>query len=551
LFLLAITGCKPLADTDSAAPSTPEPQAATNAIELVLPYGSEKESWLKEATAAFLAKKPVTASGNPIRIRLMPMGSGDCIDEVLSCRLQAHLISPASMAFVEMANYQARISGAEPLFTTTETLIVSPVVIAMWDPMARKLGWPGNPLGWSDLLAVAQQPDGWGHYGSGEWGRFKLGHTHPGYSNSGLLSVLAEIYSATGKTAGLTFEDLEAPATAKKLSDIERCIVHYGTSTGFFAKRITAGGPSYMSAAVLYESNVIEANLERARTNNPPLVAIYPREGTFWSDHPIGVVNRSWVTAEHRDAASRYIKFLLDTPQQKRAMDFGFRPSRTDIPLGAPLVTDNGVTPSEPRTTLQVPKPELLQAAINLWGRSKKASNVLLLLDISGSMGQDDAIGLAKQGARDLLGTLSERDSFGLMLFNNVVHEVLPTRKLDGEARRLADEALGRASAGGGTAIYDALAAAMDRAQQAPADEIAAIVLLSDGSDTNSKITYEQLIPRIAFDPERNPVRIFTIGYGKQAPEVLKQIASQTQAKSYTGDRETVRKVFRDIATFF
>jgi hypothetical protein len=91
----------------------------------------------------------------------------------------------------------------------------------------------------------------------------------------------------------------------------------------------------------------------------------------------------------------------------------------------------------------------------------------------------------------------------------------------------------------------------MDRAQQAPADEIAAIVLLSDGSDTNSKITYEQLIPRIAFDPERNPVRIFTIGYGKQAPEVLKQIASQTQAKSYTGDRETVRKVFRDIATFF
>jgi hypothetical protein len=27
-----------------------------------------------------------------------------------------------------------------------------------------------------------------------------------------------------------------------------------------------------------------------------PIVAIDPKQGTFWSDHPVGVVNRSWVT---------------------------------------------------------------------------------------------------------------------------------------------------------------------------------------------------------------------------------------------------------------
>ena len=88
-------------------------------------------------------------------------------------------------------------------------------------------------------------------------------------------------------------------------------------------------------------------------------------------------------------------------------------------------------------------------------------------------------------------------------------------------------------------------------AQAVPPDEIAAIILLSDGADTQSQLKLEALLPLIAFDAERRPVRIFTIGYGKQAPEILRKIAESTQAKNYTGDKDTIRAVFRDIATFF
>jgi Ca-activated chloride channel family protein len=38
-----------------------------------------------------------------------------------------------------------------------------------------------------------------------------------------------------------------------------------------------------------------------------PVVAIYQKEGTFWSDHPAGVVERDWVTPEHREAAKIHI----------------------------------------------------------------------------------------------------------------------------------------------------------------------------------------------------------------------------------------------------
>jgi Ca-activated chloride channel family protein len=70
-----------------------------------------------------------------------------------------------------------------------------------------------------------------------------------------------------------------------------------------------------------------------------PVVAIYPKEGTFWSDHPVGIVNREWVTAEHREAAQMYIDYLLEPTQQQAAMQFGFRPADLTVAVGAPIDT--------------------------------------------------------------------------------------------------------------------------------------------------------------------------------------------------------------------
>src|SRR5262249_52188123 len=83
-------------------------------------------------------------------------------------------------------------------------------------------------------------------------------------------------------------------------------------------------------------------------------------------------------------------------------------------------------------------------------------------------------------------------------------------------------------------------------------ERIAAVVVLTDGADTDSKLPLPQLLNRIRSDSEKRSIRVFTIGYGKDAKEdVLRQIADVTRAKYYKGDPKNIREVFKDIATFF
>jgi Ca-activated chloride channel family protein len=188
----------------------------------VFPYGSEKEKWIKDVTDAFNRSNAKTQHGKTIFVRAQPMGSGETIDNILSGRLQAHLASPASAAFIKLGNAESRAKTGKDLIASTDNLVLSPVVIAMWQPMAEAIGWGKKPLGWTDILALARNPKGWQAYGYPQWGKFKFGHTHPEFSNSGLISLFAEAYAASGKTAGLKLADLEKPQTKQLIAGVEQ-----------------------------------------------------------------------------------------------------------------------------------------------------------------------------------------------------------------------------------------------------------------------------------------------------------------------------------------
>ena len=110
----------------------------------------------------------------------------------------------------------------------------TPLVIAMPQPMAEALGYPETPIGFADIVALANDPEGWAKYGHPEWGQFKLGKTNPNFSTSGLNFTVAEYYAATGKTSGLTVEDLNRPEVADFAKSVESAVVHYGDITGTF-----------------------------------------------------------------------------------------------------------------------------------------------------------------------------------------------------------------------------------------------------------------------------------------------------------------------------
>jgi Ca-activated chloride channel family protein len=153
----------------------------------------------------------------------------------------------------------------------------------MWRPMAEAMGWPGKAIGLKDILDLNANPQGWGEFGHPEWGPFKYAHTNPEVSSTGLSAVAAEFYAGAGKTTGLTEDDVNNPDVRAFVQSIESSIVHYSSTTTIFKDNIRQGGISYISAIALEEQTVIELN----KTGMPnSLVAIYPKEGTFWHDNP-------------------------------------------------------------------------------------------------------------------------------------------------------------------------------------------------------------------------------------------------------------------------
>jgi Ca-activated chloride channel family protein len=547
-LMLCAGGCKPRQAPTAAPEGKRAPQGS---LELVFPYGSEKEKWIAEVTEVFNQAQKKTSSGKPIYVRAIPLGSGETMDEILSGNLKAHLASPASAAFIKLGNAQSRTKTGKDLIASTDNLVLSPVVIAMWKPMAEAIGWGKKPVGWSDILSLARNTKGWSAYGFPQWGEFKFGHTNPEFSNSGLISLIAEVYASLGKTKGLTLADVEKPATAEFVAAIQQSVVHYGSSTGFFGRKMFDNGPQYLSAAVLYESMVVESY---AQSNLAfPVVAIYPREGTFWSDHPVGIVDREWVTAEHREAAGIYIKYLLEKPQQEKALTYGFRPASVDVAAGAPIDAAHGVDPGEPKTTLEVPSVEVIDAALKLFQSKKKHSDVVLVLDTSGSMTEDHKMENAKLGGKQFISLLQDEDTFSLLPFSSTLNWANQDTILkDGRAQ--ATGAIDSVFASGETALYDAINAAYDhlQARHDTSKKIQAVVVLTDGDDTSSNIKLQELMAKIRFDGERRSIRIFTIAYGRDARgDILKQIAEATQAKSYAGTPQNIVGVFKDISTFF
>src|SRR5260221_705192 len=552
VLLAALSGCGREHVPDKPA-DTPASRNPKGSVTLTFTYGSEKEEWIKDVTKAFNAEDHRLADGRTVTVDALPMGSGDCIDELLQESRHADLTSPASAAFIKLGNAESRAKTGKDLVGTSENLVLSPVVIAMWKPMAEAIGYGQKPVGWSDILALARDQRGWAAHGHPEWGPFRFGHTSPESSNSGLISILAEVYAATGKKNALTLADVADPKTAQYVCGIEQSIVHYASSTGFFGKKMFANGPQYLSAAVMYENMVIESSTPKYQVPFP-VVAIYPKEGTFWSDHPVGIVERPWVTPEKREAAKIYIDYLLARPQQTKAIPWGFRPAAVDVPVSAPIDAAHGVDPKEPQTTLEVPQPDVMHAVLALWHAQKKHANITLVFDRSGSMNEQQKMDNARAAALQLADDLGDDDQFSLLAFSSKSAWALQ-RVAMRDGRQQAKATIGSLYASGGTALYDSIAEAYDAHLQSgeqDAEKISAIVVLTDGADTDSTLSLEQLLQRIRFDNEGHTIRVFTIAYGSDAKkDVLQQIADATQAKFYAGNQQNIRQVLREIATFF
>lgn len=501
--------------------------------------------------------------------------------------------TPASSVWGAVLDQRLAQKGAAAMAGTGTPFMSSPLVIAMPKPMAQALGWPDTPIGFTDVLNLARDPQGWAGKGHPEWGEFRLGKTNPNFSTSGLHALIAQNYAATAKTSDLTKEDLQRDDVAAFNTGIESSVVHYGDTTLTFLNNWYAadrrGDPySYASAVAVEEKSVIDYNTgnpdgkldpgEQPRPPRVPLVAIYPKEGTIFSDNPLYVLDAEWVSPAQKEAAQAFVQFTLKPENQQKTLRYNFRPGNPQVAIGAPIVKDNGVDPGQPQTTVQVPTPPVAVALLDQWATQRKAARVLLVVDVSGSMADpadpsqsngDTKLDLAVAAAVDSLGQFRGDDLVGLREFSTELGgtrtdtfvDLLPVGPMANQSEELRRR-LQELRPLRGTPLYSVTQASVQKlVDEYDPTRINAVVLLTDGKNQDGDNTPDddQLTSLLRFLQDATqgetskPVRLFTIGYGADADSnVLKQLADSTSGAYYpAADPKTINKVFTQVISNF
>ncbi len=507
---------------------------------LTIAVSPEKAELFTQLVNDFNAKKSKASNGTEMRIATVSLEPEEMIDAALAGDFQA--MSPDSSIWLDQLDrqYQSAQNTNAGLVGQTVRYAVSPVVIAMWRDAAQRLGWPQKPIGWSDLLNEATTNKDF------KW-------SHPSTSSaSGLLATLAEFYAAAGKTRGLTVDDVNAPKAQEYVSALEKTVRYYGEGEAAIAKNVAEKGRAYLDAFVASEQIVINAN----QKPGVQLVAIYPNEGSLWQDHPLALLEAPGLSDLTRETFNAFASYITSPEAQQAILAQGYRPADLSIKIdgaNSPINANNGADPTKPQTSLQVPSAAVLDVVRESWLANKRRTNVMLVVDTSGSM-EGEKIQNVKEALSTFLDQIkSDNERVGLIEFSTDVNERVKISELTNNRSALV-RAVTTLEAGGNTALLDAVEAAYERLQALnDPSRINAIVVMTDGKENASAIGLNQLVARLQNGNQRGvPVVIFAIAYGSDADtQMLQSLSDATGGQTLVGSVETIRKLYQILSTYF
>lgn len=387
---------------------------------------------------------------------------------------------------------QARDARAWNLPESGQSVASSPVVLAMTDEVAGKLGWPGKTPAWREVL------DG-----------TPVGLPDPGRDPAGIAALI-----------GVQQLTKDAPDPAAAFTEQIRKLV---TQTPFTA---------YPAS----EQAVLKGKL----------VASYPDVTVPSYDYPYVVLPRA--SEASRSAAERFLRLLLDQASGTAFGNAGFRTPSGQL-LGdhaRDARTSLAARPAGP------PSPEAMYGVLQSYAGANLSGRIQVLLDVSGSMAATvpgtgrSRMDLTLQAAAQGLGLLKLTTELGLWLFSTKLDgdkdykELLPMRSMADQLAKGGLQALQtvRPKPGGATGLYDSILAAYQSAQQNwKLGRINLVVVLTDGRNEDSDtIGLPGLLADLGkLQDPRKPLPVIGIGIGPDIDATeLKQISAATGGESFT-----------------
>jgi len=506
---------------------------------------------LTQRVEAFNRLSQKTPDGQTMQVVLTELAPEKMVETSLSQPPFQALVPDSSLWLNQIdqrwaTEHPAEAGGIAPRRVGDPTrFAISPIVLAAWEDTARSLGWPDAPVGWAEIQRKAiSDPN------------FKWNHPNTQHA-TGLLATLAEFYAGAGLTRGLTAEIANQQSVLDYVRDVEATVRFYGEGEDVIVQRLDEEGRDFLDAFVAQEQTVIRWN--GSHGSGERLIALYPKEGTLWTDHPLALLELSGdgetaVTDNQRRTFAAFGEFLLSGESQDAFLAAGYRPADVGIDLsasGSPFAGTDAVDPSQPKTTLQIPSAAVVEVVQNVWYYTKRPTNVYLVVDTSGSMA-GEKMERTRTALQSFVSQIQgDRDKVGIVEFGSGVKRFEPLRSLNDGGRNQMLDVIAGMEADGYTALLDAVWQAQDDLQTvADGEAINAIVVMTDGQENDSYRDMNDL--RQAFQNARTPVVVFTIAFGNDADDALLQELARIGGGQFRRANETdIEELYRILSTYF
>ncbi|SCG58932.1 von Willebrand factor type A domain-containing protein [Micromonospora inositola] len=399
----------------------------------------------------------------------------------------------------------------------------SPVVVAMPEPVATRVGWPDKKLAWTDLLravTTGKSP-------------LKAGIVEPTQDAAGLSGLLSLTAAASSTGSAGSPDARGAMIGALRALATNRSSIRQDLLARFPRSSDPTAIASGLGAAALSEEDVIAYN----QTKPPiPLAALYLDPPPMPLDYPFAVLPG---IEPDKASAAQVLFEVLTTPgfRDRLAMQSLRSPNGNwgegfKAPQGAPSPAGGATLPPTGQGAAGGLDPTAIKSATTTWAVATQSGRMLAVIDVSGSM--KDPVATANGATREQvtveaasqgLSLFDDSWSIGLWTFSTNLRgsqdwqELVGIRPLSSNRGALQQRLAGIKPSDGNTGLYDTMLAAYKEVQKEwEPGKVNSVVLFTDGkNDDKNGISRAALIQKLKEirDPEQ-PVRVIIIGIGTE-----------------------------------
>lgn len=371
LMLLIVTGSL----IWRSAGNRPAIQPAVGDLEVRIICALPIEPWVQSAAAAFNAEGR-KLEGRRIHVSVTPMDGLSAMSRYERGQMDPLPTAwiPDSRYLVELVNATFKEQLGRDVFLTDGEYRARPIAISLfawgiYDSRARVLEAKFTEIDWKVIHDAAISRGGWPELGGkADWGYFKLVVPNPRKNAGGLAAMIAAAGEYYQKT-DISVADVTDPKFQTWLKELMGAVTDFSSLGSYSVENLALFGYSMGDGGQLLESDLL-TNMAGIQTRwADPLVIRYPKYLT-WFDFPFTIWMGQETTAQEKNAALEFERYLLSPAIQAKAVERGLRPANSEVSVtkGDSLFVrweSQGALAVVPRTTrMRSPDREVLMALL-------------------------------------------------------------------------------------------------------------------------------------------------------------------------------------------